>query len=136
MSSPSPPTRDDEVSETDPLRLEVAVALAFPRGGMTVSGLRREHKRGNLDFELIAGKQFVTLRDIKQMRQKCRVGQKGHVSTCASDGDAKPCGSSSTERTRSAQVAAQAVAELLNRPSPPTSHRGTDQTGRIVTLRK
>jgi hypothetical protein len=103
---------------------------------MTVSGLRREHKRGNLNIEVIAGKQFTTLLDIKQMRQRCREELRAPVSTSASDVDVKPCGSSSTEKTRSAQVAAQAVAEMLKRPSPPTSQRSTDQTGRIVTLRK
>ena len=50
-----------EVSETDPLRLKVAVAIAFPHGGMTVSGLRREHKKGNLAFEIIAGKRLPTI---------------------------------------------------------------------------
>jgi hypothetical protein len=136
MSSPPLSTRDDKVSETDPLRLSDAVAIAFPHGGMTVSGLRREIKRGRLECEVIAGKQFVTLLDIKDMRSKCRADQKGPASISANAEDAKPYGSSSTEKTRSAQVAARAVAERLKKPSPPTSQRSTDQTGRIVTLRR
>jgi hypothetical protein len=127
---------DDEVSETTPLRLADAVAIAFPRGGMKVSGLRREIKRGRLACEKIAGKQFVTLRDIKQMRDQCRVEQKAPASTSVSAGDANLCGLSSTAKTRSALAAAQMIAEELKRPSPPTSRRSTSPTGTIVTLRK
>ena len=50
-----------------PLRLERAVELAFPEGGMTVSGLRKEIGRGNLAASRIAGKHFVTLAAIKEM---------------------------------------------------------------------
>ena len=39
-----------------PLRLRDAVKIAFPLGGMTVSGLRREIKRERLTVEIIAGK--------------------------------------------------------------------------------
>jgi hypothetical protein len=55
-----------------PLRLKQAVELAFPFGGMTVSGLRRERDRGNLHIEKIAGKEFTTLRNIEEMRARCR----------------------------------------------------------------
>ncbi len=56
-----------------PLRLDRAVKAAFPFGGMTVSGLRREAARGRLVIEVIAGKQFTTLRAIEEMRTRCRV---------------------------------------------------------------
>ncbi len=56
-----------------PLRLSRAVELAFPEGGMTVSGLRREITRGRLEVERIAGKDFVTLAGIDLMRERCRV---------------------------------------------------------------
>jgi hypothetical protein len=59
--------------EDEPMRLADALKVAFPHGGMTVSGLRREIARGRLEFEMIAGKQFVTLRQIKEMRERCRV---------------------------------------------------------------
>src|SRR5262252_748327 len=52
-----------------PLRLEVAVKLAFPAGGMTVAGLRTEIRRGTLPVENIAGKLFVTLAGIDEMRE-------------------------------------------------------------------
>jgi hypothetical protein len=55
-----------------PLRLKDAIKLAFPFGGMTVSGLRKERDRGNIRFERMANKDFVTLRAINDMRELCR----------------------------------------------------------------
>ena len=43
-----------------PLRLDVAARVAFPGGGMTASGLRREAARGRLQIERIAGKDYTT----------------------------------------------------------------------------
>jgi hypothetical protein len=62
-----------DISDDAPLRLKDAVKIAFPSGGMTVSGLRREHANGRLEIESIAGKQFVTLRAIREMRERCKV---------------------------------------------------------------
>src|SRR3954471_18584013 len=62
-----------DVPRSAPLRLHVAAAVAFPDGSMTVSGLRREAKRGNLIIETVAGKQYVTLAAIEEMRSRCRV---------------------------------------------------------------
>jgi hypothetical protein len=56
-----------------PLRLSIAAKLAFPDGSMTASGLRREAARGRLQIERIANKDFVTLAEIKRMRELCRV---------------------------------------------------------------
>jgi hypothetical protein len=64
----------EDISLTAPLRLADAVRLAFPYGGMTVSGLRREIARGRLEVEVIAGKQFTTLGAIEEMRRRCRNG--------------------------------------------------------------
>jgi hypothetical protein len=55
------------------LRLADAVKLAFPLGGLTVSGLRREAARGRLVIERIAGKDFVTLAAVEAMRELCRL---------------------------------------------------------------
>jgi hypothetical protein len=69
----TPIATDDKPDDNDPLRLADAVTVAFPLGGMTVSGLPREIARGRLEVETIAGKQFVTLRAIREMRERCRV---------------------------------------------------------------
>lgn len=61
-----------EIADDTPLRLDAAAAIAFPGGGMTASGLRRERDAGRLTTELIAGKEFTTLADIARMRELCR----------------------------------------------------------------
>jgi hypothetical protein len=61
------------VAPDAPLRLSIAAKLAFPDGSMTASGLRREAARGRLRIESIAGKHYVTLNEIKRMRELCRV---------------------------------------------------------------
>jgi hypothetical protein len=68
-----------DVPRDVPLRLHVAAALAFPDGSMTVSGLRREARRGNLVIETVAGKHYVTLDAIDEMRKLCRVKAEDHA---------------------------------------------------------
>ena len=68
-----------DVPRSVPLRLNIAAALAFPDGSMTVSGLRREAKRGNLVIETVAGRHYVTLGAIEEMRKLCRVKAEGHA---------------------------------------------------------
>src|SRR6185436_15170530 len=58
-----------EITPHTPLRLADAVKIAFPMGGMTVAGLRRERDRNRLVIEKIAGKDFTTLAHIERMRQ-------------------------------------------------------------------
>ena len=50
-----------------PIRLATAVRIAFPDGGMTVSGLRSEARKGRLVISRVAGKDFVTLAAIDAM---------------------------------------------------------------------
>ena len=61
-----------EITPNTPLRLADAVKIAFPMGGMTVAGLRRERDRNRLVIEKIAGKEFTTLAHIERMRELCR----------------------------------------------------------------
>src|SRR5438477_12963640 len=61
-----------EITPDTPLRLADAVKIAFPMGGMTVAGLRRERDRSRLIIEKIAGKEFTTLAHIERMRELCR----------------------------------------------------------------
>lgn len=81
----SPDDRDDEkflklhsepITETAPLRLEVAARVAFPDGSVKLASLRREISRGRLAYEVIAGKHFTTLADIAEMRKLARVQAK------------------------------------------------------------
>ena len=59
--STSRPIQADAIGPDDPIRLAVAADLAFPDGGMTAAGLRREAARGRPASALIAGKNFTTL---------------------------------------------------------------------------
>ncbi|CCD95759.1 conserved hypothetical protein [Bradyrhizobium sp. ORS 375] len=61
-----------KIAPDTPLRLTDAVKIAFPLGGMTVAGLRRERDRNRLVIERIAGKEFTTLAHIERMRELCR----------------------------------------------------------------
>ncbi len=60
------------IGPNTPLRLAEAAALAFPNGGMTAAGLRREHARGRLVIEKICNKDYCTLAAIDDMRELCR----------------------------------------------------------------
>ena len=115
-----------------PLRLEQAVKFGFPFGGMTVSGLRRERDRGNLHIERIAGKEFTTLRDIGEMRVKCRENLRVPASISVNGVAAKPSMSSSMGKTKSSLAAAEMIAEALKRPSASTSAKSTNQIGETV----
>ncbi|MFB9952456.1 excisionase [Rhizobium puerariae] len=120
------------VTDDMPLRLKKALELAFPHGGMTVSGLRTEIRNGNLAAETIAGKQFTTLNHIKAMRAKCRANQKGSASGSASERDEQPSGSSSTDRLKSAQDALQTMSLALIGRSKNTSLKDTSRTSTRV----
>jgi hypothetical protein len=113
-----------------PLRLEQAVKVAFPFGGMTVSGLRKERDRGNLCIEKIAGKEFTTLRNIEEMRVKCRAQHKvqdygsSRKSVTNKEGSpGVPRGSLEMGRIKSARDALDMTARALNVRSPNTSLR-------------
>jgi hypothetical protein len=70
------PMKRFQIADDAPLRLADAARLAFPAGGMTAAGLRREAARGRLTIERIAGKDFTTLAAIEKMRVLCRVPPK------------------------------------------------------------
>jgi hypothetical protein len=95
------------VDSDTPLRLEDAVSIAFPAGGMTLSGLRKEVARGTLQVELIAGKHFTTMADIKRMRELCRSRAKAPASSNENEKvreAANTSGSSKTKENESRQA--------------------------------
>ena len=94
------------------LRLEDAVKEAFPLGGMTVKGLRRERDAGRLVTEKIAGKEFTSLRSIEEMRRQCRVPALAHTS---SSDDTKTAGqpSGSLKVSREERSEALLSAQML-----------------------
>jgi hypothetical protein len=93
-----------------PLRLDVAVQVAFPCGGMTVSGLRRERDAGRLETMRIAGKDFTTLAAIDRMLDQCRAPPKAPASIST---QAPMPMSSETEKLSRARDAALETARKL-----------------------
>lgn len=98
-----------EVTDDTPLRLAVAATLAFPCGGMTASGLRRERDAGRLVTELVAGKEFTTLADIGCMRELCRRKVEPRPTIQALRSSA----ASGEEKTRTASAALMPTIERL-----------------------
>ena len=122
-----------------PLRLAAALALAFPRGGMTIAGLRTEARAGRLAIERIAGKDFTTLRAIEEMRAACRL-RKAPDSGCGpSDQDAAsaPSGLSGTDPSSVRLAAARLTLEGLSALSPTISPASTTppKAGAAIRLR-
>ena len=137
------PSRD-QVTDTQPLRLDVAAALAFPDGSMGASGLRREAEKGRLAIERIAGKDYTTLRAIEEMRRICRVPPKepacGSSLKNATHQEASASGqygSSATARAKSALDALLATAKAPSKPSRPTSPGNTKPraTAAVIPLK-
>jgi hypothetical protein len=110
------------LGKATPLRLSIAAKLAFPDGSMKASGLRKEAKRGRLDIERIAGRDYVTLESIERMREKCRVEPKPSASISASESvrQERESGSSSTAMFKSARASAMMTAHKLKKRSPTT----------------
>ncbi|WP_246710295.1 excisionase [Martelella soudanensis] len=106
-----------EIEPDTPLRLKVAAKIAFPDGSMTDSGLRSEIAKGRLAVERIAGRQYVTLNAIKEMRALCREERKAHGFISEAAKVVRQSGSSSTDPLRSARDAASMIAEKLKKPS-------------------
>jgi len=97
-----PTAANDNFHPDAPVRLADIVSVAFPHGGMTVSGLRKEAARGRLIIMRIAGKDFTTLQAIEEMKEKCRVpvnlqgsGSGREVKTVQRSGSSSMAGSSS-----------------------------------------
>lgn len=112
------------VTNTTPLRLDEAVKLAFPQGGMTVSGLRTERARGRLVTEMIAGKEFTTLGDIERMRELCRSEAKARASGSNPQGQSATnaqSGSSETVEEKAARALLQEKLRQRSKSSPATS---------------
>jgi hypothetical protein len=137
----SAPFDFSHIGPDTPLRLDRAAEVAFPGGGMTASGLRREANKGRLTIEFIAGKQFTTIRAIEQMREKCRVQQKGldfgsnpKSETATEALSAARGGSSVTDRVNSARAALEMTAKGLSGRSPSTLEQNTKSAASAAVI--
>jgi hypothetical protein len=124
----------ESLTPSTPLRLEVAAALGFPGGSMTVSSLRRLIVARKLEHEKIAGKYFVTLAAIEEMRTSCRVPAKAPASPSKKRETDTPPGSSKTGSEPSALDAMNAIAEGLKESLQPTSSKSTTRKKPSATV--
>lgn len=122
--------RLDEITDTTPLRLDVAAALAFPDGSMGASGLRREAAKGRLAVERIAGKDYTTLQEIENMRELCRVppkapacGSAPRAATPPAASRTPPHGSSSMPGSNIPLESARMIVQELRERSPTNKRR-------------
>jgi hypothetical protein len=115
----------DNPGKNIPMRLSKAAEIAYPLGGMTAAGLRREAIRGNLAVERVAGKDFTTLAAIDEMRERCRRDPRAPVSGSDRAEKKSPRGSSETEKSKSALAAALASVKRLKGSSQIISPRNT-----------
>src|ERR1700681_3839411 len=109
------PAKADGITATTPLRLEVAARLAYPDGSMTAVALRRLVNAEKITHEFVAGKYYVTLAAIEEMRASCRVVAKAPDSNSKPGKVGLPSGSSETEQKTSALAAMNATAERLKK---------------------
>ena len=123
------------VDKDAPLRLSVAAEIAYPHGGMTASGLRREAARGRLEIERVAGRDYTTLRAIEEMRRLCRVQQKAPASISDAERGAIPSGKSGVLEKTSAQAALSTTLRALREDLKRNSQSATGRASQVVPLR-
>jgi hypothetical protein len=119
----------DTITPTTPLRLEVAAKLGFPDGSMTIGALRRLAAAQKLAHEKIAGKYFVTLSAIEEMRAACRVPAK--IPDFRAPATDNRHGSSRTDSGTSALDAMNGIAEELKESLRTTSSKSTTRRRRV-----
>ncbi|NRP70644.1 hypothetical protein ILFOPFJJ_01525 [Ensifer psoraleae] len=71
------------------MRLKDIIPIAFPHGGISPAGLRREARRGRLKLMRIAGKDFTTLAAIEEMQRLCVVEPESNAAPVHPDDQSK-----------------------------------------------
>lgn len=97
------------MNEDDPITLAQACEIVF-HGAIKPATLRAEAARGRLALRRIGRQDFVTLRDVREMVEQCRVGEPRPGFTLI--GRATH-GSSETVRNSSARAALETTLRLL-----------------------
>ena len=107
--------------------LKQAIEKFFPNGPLTAASLRTEIRKGRLRPTRVAGKDLVTEADIAEMLERCAWPTPARVLVSTSDAAkaASQRGPSLTSRLKSAQAAANAIAQELRKPSPNISPKNT-----------
>jgi hypothetical protein len=112
-------------ADDDPITLAEACELVF-HNRIRVPTLRREKERGNLVTYRVGRRDFTTVRDVREMLQRCRdAGQ--HPGSTSIPGAAS--GLSATDQNSSALVALNQTVEALKGASPNTSPGSISRSG-------
>lgn len=119
-----------QVNDSTPMRLADAARVAFPDGSMTAAGLRTEARRGRLAIMRVAGKDYTTLADLRDMMQQCRVTPKARYSGSSRNGATLPGTPLTPEYIELSTAAAMAALEATilaarKKPLPTTSTPST-----------
>jgi|HubBroStandDraft_6_1064221.scaffolds.fasta_scaffold1161370_2 hypothetical protein len=107
------------MSDDQPITLAEAAADFFG-GRLSASSLRAEARRGNLVVFRIGRTDFTTVRNLRDMTDKCRVVPPARVFTLTKD---EAHGRLETERVSSARAAALEAVAMLRNASRNTSGR-------------
>ncbi len=124
------------IDDLTPVPLALAVDLFFPAGGVKISTLRTEAKRGNLVMTRIGGKDFVTRNAIQDMIKRCQDQHCRPASFSAKTATGKNGGSSGIGNTINAQDALRAKLTEQIKSCPNTSQHVTRPTpAKVVRLK-
>lgn len=96
-------------SEDDPITLKEACKIVF-RDRISPSTLRAEAAKGRLALRRIGRQDFVTLRDVRELVDRCRA-EKPHPASTSIPNETH--GLSATERDSSALVALEGTLQAL-----------------------
>lgn len=133
-----PAVRIEDIGDDEPVTLAEACRLFFG-GRLSPSSLRTEAAKGNLVITQIARKDFVTRRDIEDMKEKCRRSA-SHPDLSSEKKPnamaAAPFGSSVTERPMSAQDALRIRLRKLNESLPTISRKSSNRRAPVVPLKQ
>ena len=105
----------------DLLTLKDACEKVFD-GAFTIATLRAEHRKGNLEIYRIGRRDFTTMRDIQEMKKKCRVARRVPASISTRNASN---GLSETEHLSSALAALSQTTQTLKSNSRNISEAST-----------
>jgi hypothetical protein len=116
-------------------RLSDAAERFFPNGGITPHSLRSEARAGRLKITRIAGKDFVTERDIAEMLEKCRQLENRRDCGSSIEPEENRPGSSKTGRSALALAAANETLQELSVLCSATSPANSSRQNQVVPQR-
>lgn len=109
------------MTEDDPVTLKEACHVVF-RDTITPWTLRAEAARGRLTISRIGKRDFTTLREARELLERCRVEHEAPASTSTRN---ESNGSSEMASDSSARAALRQTLERLKKPSKATSGKST-----------